>query len=876
MYPLSKVNKSIFLRNPAFVRYHTCCLHCHPVLRPSLSLHNSSTSSRSLASHQRRPVYYSRPSSPSLTTSIGQLHTQILSKLEPADTLGIRQSIRHIHVTSRLRYDEPLKPSSKIEETVQNLKEKAKEKEKQTATAASVAATTASDKTAQRSAASTAATSVESHPVPVTPASVEPVKPAEVVVKKTIGQKIWTEVLHYYHGFRLLGLDIKLSAILVWRILNGKKLTRREHNLLVRTTGDIFRLIPFSVFIIVPFMELLLPVFIKFFPGMLPSQFATTKEKEDKMKQSLKVKLEMAKFLQKTLDNMGVAGKGRSSESAKEFQEFYEKVRSKGVDTSTADIMKFSRLFQDEITLDSLTREQLQALCRVLELHPIGTSNFLRFQMRLKLRSLAADDKQIEREGVGLLTLEELQNACRARGMRAYGVPKERLQTQLKQWLDLSLNEKVPPSLLLLSRAFMLPETTPTTEILKQAISELPETVAVSAKAAIDEIEGSVDNKTKLLVLKEEERKIKEEKEEYLEEKKRMEVMKPVLMRRSIAKNFRFSTSRKLAESLIRHKMKQKAKKLKDQEIVDKKLELDSEQLLDKAEVLIDKATILEPQVMTSVTEELVKLVKEKEAAEAVRKPDEDMVASADLQVVEDALEAFGKDKKELLVEKHELADLKEEMGDYQEDLKDLEEVLQSLDKDSKEAQMLKESKAAKRLFKRVNKMITSMDTVIEDLNKKEKAIKEDMSVAKEKPEVDSTEMSAELVKIDELIGQLRKIQQVPDTSKLQRISQVLDTMDADHDGAIRVEAVLKVLELIGEENVNLSKKQFQEIIEMINKEEAIELEEQMDKVLKAKLKESTSIKPLGEHTIEEITPSSIPPPVQTPSKTSSTPTKPN
>uniref|UniRef100_A0A8D8S7J7 Mitochondrial proton/calcium exchanger protein n=1 Tax=Cacopsylla melanoneura TaxID=428564 RepID=A0A8D8S7J7_9HEMI len=842
MYPLSKVNKSIFLRNPAFVRYHTCCLHCHPVLRPSLSLHNSSTSSRSLASHQRRPVYYSRPSSPSLTTSIGQLHTQILSKLEPADTLGIRQSIRHIHVTSRLRYDEPLKPSSKIEETVQNLKEKAKEKEKQTATAASVAATTASDKTAQRSAASTAATSVESHPVPVTPASVEPVKPAEVVVKKTIGQKIWTEVLHYYHGFRLLGLDIKLSAILVWRILNGKKLTRREHNLLVRTTGDIFRLIPFSVFIIVPFMELLLPVFIKFFPGMLPSQFATTKEKEDKMKQSLKVKLEMAKFLQKTLDNMGVAGKGRSSESAKEFQEFYEKVRSKGVDTSTADIMKFSRLFQDEITLDSLTREQLQALCRVLELHPIGTSNFLRFQMRLKLRSLAADDKQIEREGVGLLTLEELQNACRARGMRAYGVPKERLQTQLKQWLDLSLNEKVPPSLLLLSRAFMLPETTPTTEILKQAISELPETVAVSAKAAIDEIEGSVDNKTKLLVLKEEERKIKEEKEEYLEEKKRMEV----------------------------------AKKLKDQEIVDKKLELDSEQLLDKAEVLIDKATILEPQVMTSVTEELVKLVKEKEAAEAVRKPDEDMVASADLQVVEDALEAFGKDKKELLVEKHELADLKEEMGDYQEDLKDLEEVLQSLDKDSKEAQMLKESKAAKRLFKRVNKMITSMDTVIEDLNKKEKAIKEDMSVAKEKPEVDSTEMSAELVKIDELIGQLRKIQQVPDTSKLQRISQVLDTMDADHDGAIRVEAVLKVLELIGEENVNLSKKQFQEIIEMINKEEAIELEEQMDKVLKAKLKESTSIKPLGEHTIEEITPSSIPPPVQTPSKTSSTPTKPN
>jgi len=44
------------------------------------------------------------------------------------------------------------------------------------------------------------------------------------------------------------------------------------------------------------------------------------------MKQSLKVKLEMAKFLQETLDDMAVQGKGRSSEAAKEFAEFFVKV----------------------------------------------------------------------------------------------------------------------------------------------------------------------------------------------------------------------------------------------------------------------------------------------------------------------------------------------------------------------------------------------------------------------------------------------------------------------------------------------------------------------------------------------------------------------
>jgi hypothetical protein len=48
---------------------------------------------------------------------------------------------------------------------------------------------------------------------------------------------------------------------------------------LVRTVSDLFRLVPFSVFIIVPFMELLLPVAIKLFPGMLPSTFQTATEK---------------------------------------------------------------------------------------------------------------------------------------------------------------------------------------------------------------------------------------------------------------------------------------------------------------------------------------------------------------------------------------------------------------------------------------------------------------------------------------------------------------------------------------------------------------------------------------------------------------------
>jgi len=53
----------------------------------------------------------------------------------------------------------------------------------------------------------------------------------KAVAKVTIWQKVKGEILHYYHGFRLLGLDMKVSAKLIWRILHGKELSRREHRL---------------------------------------------------------------------------------------------------------------------------------------------------------------------------------------------------------------------------------------------------------------------------------------------------------------------------------------------------------------------------------------------------------------------------------------------------------------------------------------------------------------------------------------------------------------------------------------------------------------------------------------------------------------------
>lgn len=339
-------------------------------------------------------------------------------------------------------------------------------------------------------------------------------------VNKSIATRVWNELVHYYHGFRLLFINMNVARKLLVKLLHGKTLTRREYRLLIRTTGDMFRLVPFSVFIIVPFMEFLLPVFIKLFPGMLPSTFETAKDREVKARNQLKVKLEMAKFLQKTLDEMDMQHIEHNSEQAKEFVEFFNKVRTSGETASSDEIIKFSKLFEDEITLDSLSRQQLIAICKVLEVGTIGTNNFLRFQLRMKLRSLAADDRMIQREGVDSLSTSELQSACRARGMRAYGMSEDQLRQQLSEWINLSLNEKVPPSLLLLSRAMMLPENVPTAEKLKASISSLPDAAAIQMRAAIGEREGKIDNKTQIEIIRDEQRKIKEEAEELKEAEK--------------------------------------------------------------------------------------------------------------------------------------------------------------------------------------------------------------------------------------------------------------------------------------------------------------------------------------------------------------------
>ncbi|XP_044021788.1 mitochondrial proton/calcium exchanger protein isoform X3 [Siniperca chuatsi] len=653
--------------------------------------------------------------------------------------------VRWIH-TSRRRWDD-----SKVEKSLRSLKDKKKKLE-------------------------------EGGPVYSPTLDAEP-------VRRTLRQWVVDEVKHYYHGFRLLWIDTTIAGRMLWQVLNGHPLSRRERRQFLRTCADVFRLLPFLVFIIVPFMEFLLPVALKLFPNMLPSTFETQSKKEERLKTELRVKLEMAKFLQDTIEEIALRNKAAQGNVTEEFSTFFQKIRNSGERPSNEQIIKFSKLFEDELTLDNLTRPQLVALCRLLELQSIGTNNFLRFQLIMKLRTIRADDKLIAEEGVKSLNVNEVQAACRVRGMRSLGVTEERLREQLSQWLELHLNQQIPTSLLLLSRAMYLPDTLSPADQLKTTLQTLPEMVTKEAQLMVAEMELSkVDNKTKVEATLQEEAAIRQDNKD-----REMERLADA------------------AEKAAREgELELEAERVKSSHA---DAELAKADMAAHSEILRDTAPVIEG-------------IKFEQWQTFLRFQGEE-ITKEEIDLLSDACSKLKEQKRLLTLEKEELEELKDDVQEYNEDL---EEIKKELSKTGQE-KALEESKASQRLSKRVNRMIGRIDKIILELEKDKVILDGQMDSGTTPPVGLFYTFRENLISIDELIGVMRQIQNIPE-HKLQSIAEALDD---NKDGKIDIDDVIKVVELIDKEDVDISTSQVADIMVMLQKEEKlIEKEKAKEKAEKA------------------------------------------
>jgi len=280
--------------------------------------------------------------------------------------------------------------------------------------------------------------------------------------RKHMWSDIKHELHHYWVGTKLLVAELKTSSQLTRKVGRGEQLTRRERLQLKRSMGDLLRLVPFIIIVVVPFAEFGLPVLLKFFPNFLPSQFEKPELRQQAFKDSLAVKIEMQALLQETLTEMAehAASSQTSSKEAKSSQQQLavelDAMRAGETRLPPEAVLRVAALFKDEPSLDSMAHWQLAALSKYVGISPYGTDSMLRQNLKKSFAEIKLDDQDLMREGTAYLNKKELKDACEARGMRAFGLTESQYRSQLDEWLMLAVTKKIPITLLLLSRSFQI------------------------------------------------------------------------------------------------------------------------------------------------------------------------------------------------------------------------------------------------------------------------------------------------------------------------------------------------------------------------------------------------------------------------------------
>lgn len=270
-------------------------------------------------------------------------------------------------------------------------------------------------------------------------------------------------------------------------------------------------------------MELLLPIALRLFPNLLPSTYEGSKARQAKVDRLQLTRKDMSKFLRSTIEESGLPLSTATRDSA-EFKNFFRKVRTNGEQPSHEDIVKVCKAFKDDVTLDNLSRPQLVAMCKYMNLNTFGSDNMLRYSVRVRMRRIKEDDRQIAYEGLESLNVQELTAACQSRGIRTYATSPAQLREDLSQWLDLRLRYGVPSTLLLLSNAFsyghMSDHVDSTYDALVLTLTSLPQELYHETELEVSTGDGGEDvsNAQRLQVLQEQERLIQEEKARLEEE----------------------------------------------------------------------------------------------------------------------------------------------------------------------------------------------------------------------------------------------------------------------------------------------------------------------------------------------------------------------
>jgi len=215
-----------------------------------------------------------------------------------------------------------------------------------------------------------------------------------------------------------------------------------------------------------------------------------------------------------------------------------------------------------------------------------------------------------------------------------------------------------------------------------------------------------------------------------------------------------------------------------------------------KKEILVDKAPVLSD-------------IKKEE-----KKDDQPI----DVGQFETALEQLVNQKaQEVHATVEEIKELKDDVKEYKEDVKEFETLAAT-----KQLKHLSETRSAKALSNRIDRLVTDLDQIVQVLDKKQDTLQKDIKTDEEKLKdiqlkTDKiqqhkdfiTEKKEILVSTQELVNTIRQIQKVSNQNVEQQVWDIIHQFDHNKDGFIEADEILEALEIIENEKVKISKKTF-------------------------------------------------------------------
>eukprot|EP00929_Paragymnodinium_shiwhaense_P011974 TRINITY_DN11845_c0_g1_i1.p1 TRINITY_DN11845_c0_g1~~TRINITY_DN11845_c0_g1_i1.p1 ORF type:complete len:618 (+),score=197.71 TRINITY_DN11845_c0_g1_i1:110-1963(+) len=292
-----------------------------------------------------------------------------------------------------------------------------------------------------------------------TPSSSKAEKKKKGKKQQGLAAWLWDQALHLWHGCRLLAMNARIAYKLKNQVLAGNKLTRREQFLLETTTKDLLRLLPFSLFVIIPGAELLLPVALAIFPGLIPSTFETGAQvRKNKIMRNLHNGVKRRRMFEFMVARMVMKDKLQDNPRRTQLL----KAALDGSVISADDIRELAHNFDDDgpLGFNNLPKYVVSDLCQIMDvdswlswlerqvLPKKWHSVRLRFQVQKEFEKRLEDDKCLADTDLHSLTIQELERENDRRRMRWYG-PPEVLIKQLEDWLSLSLDPDIPSHALL-------------------------------------------------------------------------------------------------------------------------------------------------------------------------------------------------------------------------------------------------------------------------------------------------------------------------------------------------------------------------------------------------------------------------------------------